>query len=137
MNSILLDTHVWVWYTSGNENLPKSTRKTIDLAAQNRSLWIAAISLWELSMLDARKRIILDMPCLEWINKSIELIPLQIAALTPSISTESCRLPGEFHGDPADRLIIATARVEGLSLITRDTKILNYGRTKYVSTIKA
>jgi PIN domain nuclease of toxin-antitoxin system len=137
MSSILLDTHIWVWYASGNNTLSKTVRKTIEIAAQNRALWIAAISLWELAMLDLKKRIVLDMPCLEWINKSLDLIPLQIIPLTPAISVESCHLPAEFHGDPADRLIMATARVEGLSLVTRDVKMLNYGRTKYASTIKA
>jgi PIN domain nuclease of toxin-antitoxin system len=135
--NVLLDTHAWIWYTLGSAELTKSARKTIELSAQNRTLWLAAISLWELAMLETRKRIILGMPILEWINESIAQIPLQIAQLTPIIATESCHLPGKFHDDPADRLIVATARTGNLTLLTRDTRILSYSREKYVSTIKA
>ncbi len=136
MSLILLDTHVFIWYTNGDKELSKSACKIIDVAYQNNSLYLAAISLWEISMLDVRKRIILEMPCLEWINKALELTHTQVIALTPSIATDSCFLPGKFHEDPADRLIVASARVEGLTLLTRDTKILAYGHSKYVSTMK-
>lgn len=135
--NILLDTHAWIWYAMGSTELTKSARKSIELSAQDRTLWLAAISLWELSMLETRKRIILGMPILEWINESITQIPLQIAQLSPVIATESCNLPGKFHDDPADRLIVATARTGNLTLLTRDTRILSYSREKYVSTIKA
>lgn len=137
MSSILLDTHVWIWYANGSDELSKSIRKTITTALYNNEANLAAVSLWEISMLDKKKRIILEMPCLEWINKFIELTHIRVVPVTPAIATESCYLAGEFHDDPADRMITATARVEGLSLVTRDTRILAYGRNKYVSTIKA
>jgi len=98
---------------------------------------ISAISLWEISMLEAKTRILLDIPCLEWMNKAIKLTHCQIFPLTPSIAVESCSLPGNFHEDPADRIITATARVEGLTLFTRDERILEYSSKKYVSTVKA
>lgn len=136
MRALLLDTHVFIWHIEGNANISKTIRKMIDVSAQEHSIYLAAISLWEISMLAAKKCIILGMPCLEWINKAIELSRIQIAPLTASISVESCHLPGIFHEDPADRLIVATARVEGLAILTRDQRILEYSKNKQVTTVK-
>lgn len=137
MSGFLLDTHVWIWYITGNEELNKKVRKIITDAIYSHTLHIAAISLWEITMLEKKQRIILEMPCLEWINQSIELTRIRVAPVTPAIAVESCHLPGKFHGDPADRMITATARVEGMTLITRDKNILEYSQSKYVSAIKA
>jgi len=137
MDAILLDTHIFIWYVNGDETLTKASRKIIDQAIQNNALYLSAISLWEISMLDRKGRIVLEAPCLEWINKSLALTHAQIAPLTPSITVESCYLPGAFHEDPADRLIVSTARVEGLTLLTRDERILAYGQEKHVGTLKA
>lgn len=137
MTSILLDTHVWIWYVNGSKDLSKIARKTITGAMYHNEAHLAAISLWEICMLDKKKRIILEMPCLEWINQSIQLTRLRILAMTPNIAIESCHLPGDFHDDPADRMIVATARVENLTLITRDKNILAYSKSKYISSIKA
>lgn len=87
-------------------------------------------------MLEIKKRIILEMPCLEWINRAIKETRIQVVSLTPAIAVESCNLPNDFHGDPADRIIVATARIEGLTVATRDTHILNYGKDKLLSVIK-
>lgn len=136
MSVILLDTHVWIWFVNGNKELGKAIREKINTAIQNNAMGISAISLWEISMLEIKNRIVLDMPCLEWINKSLKLTRCQVFPITPSIAVESCSLPGNFHEDPADRIITATARVEGLALLTRDARILAYSRKKYVSAIK-
>src|SRR3989337_49930 len=101
MSSIILDTHVWIWYVNGSEELSKSVHKTITTALYNNSAHLAAISLWEICMLEKRRRIILEMPCLEWINKSVDLTHIQILPITPAIAAESCNLPGKFHDDPA------------------------------------
>lgn len=137
MNRVLLDTHVWIWYLNGDQQLKKPVQKKIDQALYDREAFLAAISLWEICMLDKKQRIILGMPCLEWINQFLKLTPMQIFPLTPQIATESCFLPGTFHDDPADRMITATARVERLTLITRDDRILSYSREKHVNAIKA
>lgn len=136
MSGFLLDTHVWLWYASGIE-LTKSIQKTITDALQNRNAYLAAISLWEVCMLDKKQRITLDMPVLEWINKFIDVSFIQIIPLTSAIARESCFLPGEFHEDPADRMIVATARIEQLTLITRDARILTYNKHHLVSTLSA
>lgn len=137
MKAVLLDTHVWMWYMNGNEELNKNVRKIITNAFDNNQAHIAAISLWEVGMLEKKKRIILNMPGLEWINSSIELTHLRVLPITPEIANESCFLPGVFHDDPADRMIVATSRVEQLTLVTRDAKILEYGKNKYISTLQA
>ena len=137
MSAFLLDTHVWIWYANGNAELHSSIRKKITTALYENKAHLAAISLWEISMLDKKKRIILEMPCLEWINQFLELTRIRVLPITPAIATESCHLPGELQDDPADRLIIATARVERLTLMTRDSRILAYGRHKYITAIKA
>lgn len=137
MNVIfLLDTHVWIWFINGSKELKKSVQEKINAKIQTNSIGISAISLWEISMLETKNRILLDMPCLEWINKSLKLTHCQVFPLTPSIAVESCSLPGSFHEDPADRIITATARVEGFTVLTRDTKIIKYSQKKYVSAIK-
>lgn len=137
MTAFLLDTHIWIAFANGDPTLSKSIRNTINSAAQQGDLYIAAISLWEIAMLVNRKRIILEMPCLEWINRSIDLIKINISPLTPSVAVESCQLPNGFHQDPADRLIVATARTENMTIITRDRQILKYSQRKYVSCLKA
>ena len=137
MKGLLLDTHVWIWYVIGSNEISKPLRKEIGNAIKNNKIHIAAISLWEISMLESKRRIILEMPCLEWIKSAIDYTHAQILHVIPEIAVESCYLPGDFHEDPADRLIVATARVEALPIVTRDARILQYSRKKYISTIKA
>ncbi|MGV3739875.1 MAG: type II toxin-antitoxin system VapC family toxin [Gammaproteobacteria bacterium] len=134
---ILIDTHIWIWYLMGSVELSKNIQQLITSSLQNQQAHLAAISLWEISMLDKKRRIILDMPCLSWIHKFIELTHIKILPLTVEIAVESCNLPDQFHPDPADRMITATARIENLTLITRDERILDYGNQSYVLTLSA
>ncbi len=135
-HSILLDTHVWIWLVNGDKTLLPKTRKLINETAKKGKIFISAISVWELSMLDVKGRITLGTPCLEWVHRSLALPGMHYAALSPEIAVESSHLPGTFHGDPADRMIVATARVEGYTLLTRDTQILSYSKKKYISAMK-
>ena len=136
MSGILLDTHVLIWYANGSEDLSKSARKMITSALYHGEATLAAISLWEICMLNKKQRIILEMPTLEWIRQFVELTRIRILPITAQIAAESCDLPGDFHEDPSDRMITATARVHGLTLMTRDKRILSYGKHKYISVIK-
>ncbi len=132
--SILLDTHAWIWLVNGDANLSKKAINYIQSFVAENNIFLSTISTWELAMLEAKKKIILTSPCLEWINKSLQLTGIQLLPLSPNIAVESSRLPGDFHGDPADRIIVATARIENLTLVTKDSKIIEYSKQKYLVT---
>jgi len=132
---LLLDTHVWIWLLAGDERLsPKSTTR-IEEAQQNQGLYLSDISLWEISMLASKGRITLDQPTLQWLKYAIKISDIQLIRLLPEIVVESTELPGNFHGDPADRLLIATARILEFTLATHDEKMLAYGKTNRVHTM--
>jgi PIN domain nuclease of toxin-antitoxin system len=133
---ILLDTHVWIWFIQGNESLKRSARDRINQAIEEKELYISAISIWEISMLVKKGRLSLEMPCLEWIHQSLNFIDAEIIPLTPAITVDSCNLPGKFHQDPADQIIVASTRILNLALMTRDERILDYARKKHVKVIK-
>ena len=134
---LILDTHVFLWLMNGENELSSEAREIIEASIIDGSIAISAISLWEISMLHTRERIFLNQPCLAWIKRSLEAPGITLYPLTPEITVESTSLPGGFHGDPADRIIVATARVLGLPLLTRDQKILDYGKDDYLHCIKA
>lgn len=101
--------------------------KIINKASLNNSIYISAVSVWEIGMLEAKKRIILNCPILDWITNAINAPGVNLLELEPHIAIESCNLHN-FRGDPADRIIISTARNHGLTLITKDKQILQYGK---------
>lgn len=122
---LLLDTHVWWWSVSEPERLSHSAIQKIRLTRPSQRA-IASISLWELAMLEAKQRIELDIPVATWLSRAVKNTGIRVIDLSPDIAAESCSLPGNFHKDPADRIIVATARVHGLILMTKDGKILEY-----------
>ena len=129
---IVLDTHVWVWWVHGGEQLTQAQREIIT-ANETDLIGVSAISCWEITKLVEYGR--LELPCSleEWFEQALSYPGTQVLALTPEIAIESTRLPGEFHRDPADQIIAATARVYGCPLVTSDEKILNY---PHVTTIR-
>lgn len=129
---LLLDTHVWVWLVRGEGRLPKDVLKLIYVAAGTRSMFLSVISIWELSLLDAKRRISLNAPCLVWVRTALERSGALAFPLTPEIAVESNQLSGGFHNDPVDRILVATARIEGLTLLTRDRAILDYAAQGHV-----
>jgi PIN domain nuclease of toxin-antitoxin system len=132
VKGLLLDTHTWIWLMEGKE-LNLSVQKIINDAAKEKSINIAAISTWEIAMLVSKGKVKLEKPLLAWIQDSLALPGLALKPLTPEVSVESTALPEGFHGDPADRLIVATARIYQLTLLTRDQKILDYAKKHFVS----
>ncbi len=135
-NKVVLDTHVFIWLIQGSKELSLDSRKLIDSFANDHSIYVSAISLWEISMLEKAGRIVLHEPCLQWLKQAIEASGVNIANLTPDIAVESSNLPGDFHSDPADKIIVATARILQAKLITRDAKILKYSQTSHIECIK-
>ncbi|MBV8776864.1 MAG: type II toxin-antitoxin system VapC family toxin [Alphaproteobacteria bacterium] len=130
---LLLDTHVWVWMMGGERILKAPVRELIDEAVVSSRLRLSAISLWEIALLTARGRLDLGKPTDTWMAESLADPGPIVEPLSPTIAVESCYLPGRFHSDPADRIIVATARVVGATLLTRDRDILDYAAAGYVT----
>ncbi len=122
---IVLDTHIWVWWVHGDERLAATQGEAI-AAHENDVIGVSAISCWEIAKLVEYGR--LELPCSleEWFGQALSYPGIQLLELSPAIAIESTRLPGEFHRDPADQIIVATARVYGCRLVTSDDKILGY-----------
>lgn len=133
---LLLDTHAWIWLISGSKQISPSSIKFIERANKTQNIFISSISCWEIAMLENKKRIVLEKPCLLWIKDSLKLTGIELINIFPEIAVESCNLPDDFHGDPADRIIVATSRVKSLMLVTRDKNILSYGKNKHLTTYK-
>lgn len=109
----------------------------IESAASRGAVLIPAISIWEVAMLVGKGRLALSMPIGEWCRQALALPGFSLAHLTPDVAIESCQLPGGLHHDPADRMIAATARVLGATVVTRDEKLLAYGTAGHIVTVAA
>ena len=121
---LLLDTHIWVWSLGERDRIRGRARDALESAENER--WLSPISVWEAIHLLEKGRISFVRDASSMIREAIRLSRVQEAALTHEIAMESRRLP-RFHGDPADRFLVATARVMKLTLITADRKILESG----------
>lgn len=119
---IVLDTHVLIWLNDSPEKIPVKARKAIGASTE---LGIAAISLWEVAMLTHRGKIELTLPVQDWLEVALSPPKLYLLPLTPKIAQQSVEM--ELHGDPADRLIVATAIVHHAKLITADKQIASSG----------
>jgi PIN domain nuclease of toxin-antitoxin system len=134
---VLLDTHIWLWAVAGGPQLSIETRGKISSALGRGVLRISAISLWEIALLAARGRIVLGKPAGLWLDEALANPGPAIEPLSPRIAVESCELPDPFHADPADRMIVATARVTNAALMTRDRRILDYAARGHLTAIAA
>jgi PIN domain nuclease of toxin-antitoxin system len=134
---LLLDTHVWIWFMLANPELAESGRQVINHAAASGQLRIAAISVWETALLASRGYIVVNRPLAQWIMEAVSAAGLFIEPLLPQIAVEAASLPETFHRDPADRLIVATARVANATLMTRDRRILDYAARGHLAAVAA
>lgn len=120
---VLLDTHVWLWWLLGSGRLQQRERTALDRLALGADLRLAEVSLWEAQMLHAKRRLVLDRPFYVWIREAASVDVIEIVPLDVEVVVALDSLPASFHGDPADRLIVATARAHGLPLATYDRGI--------------
>ena len=120
---MLLDTHVWVWWLTSAPRMPPAERSALDDLASTGDLRLSAISLWEAQMLRARGRLELPLPFPEWLRRATDHRMLSVMPLDVGVVLALNDLPAGFHGDPADRLIVATARAHKLTLATHDAVI--------------
>lgn len=126
---IILDTHAWIWYVTGSEKLSDTASGKL---ANTERIGVCAISCWEVAMLVSKKRLGIAMDVQPWITKALERPKINLVPLSPDIAVLSSRLPGEFHGDPADRMIVASCLDRQSSLVTRDKMITRY---EFIETI--
>jgi PIN domain nuclease of toxin-antitoxin system len=127
---ILLDTHVWVWWLAQPERLTKSARQAVQRELATGSVGISSFSVWELALLVQRKRLDLSVDLAEWVAESERIKGVTFHTVSNSIALQSVNLPGAFHADPADRILVATARQLGAALVTGDAKIHRYPHVK-------
>lgn len=129
---VLLDTHAWIWWVHRDPRLTAGDTERLEGLAESDLFFVSAISLWEVAKLVEKRRLQLYMELDAWLEAATSGSAVGIIDLTPDIAVESTRLPGDFHSDPADQIIVATARVHACPLVTADGKIRAY---PHVSTI--
>ena len=130
----VLDTHILVWWVNGDNALSTKAKKTItDTLDHGGEIVISSISAWEISMLIQKGRLLLTVDVESWLDQVAQIDGVTFYPVDNEIALKSVSLPGNFHRDPADRMIVATARKLALPLITTDEKILRYRHVKTIA----
>jgi PIN domain nuclease of toxin-antitoxin system len=134
---LILDTHIWIWAINGStERLSPEGIDAIQQAGENGQLGVCAISVWEVGMLESKGRLNFQKVCIDWVRDALSAPGLRLIPLSPEIAIESSRLPGNLHGDPADRILAASSRILGATLVTQDKLLLDYGDRSFISVLK-
>jgi PIN domain nuclease of toxin-antitoxin system len=123
---IVLDTHAWVWWVTGSKSLSGRARRAIDRAMAAGRIHVSSISAWEVAMLVKCGRLELTMDVVDWVGRSEALPFLHFVPVSNGIAIHATLLPDFPHGDPADRIIVATAQSLGAPLVTRDRRLQEY-----------
>ena len=126
---IVLDTHIWVWWVHADARLTAVQRQRLT-ENEAHGLGVSIISCWEVAKLVEYKRLVLPCPVADWFDQALTYPGVLLLNLTPRIALESTQLPGNFHRDPADQMLVATARIHDCPLLTADAKLLNYSHVK-------
>ncbi len=129
---VVLDTHALIWWVSQDSRLSKTARKTIEEQMADGKIIISSISTWEIALLVEREKLVLSMDVASWISTIAMIKNVHFYPVDNDIAIKSVHLPGDFHKDPADRMIVATARKLAAPLITKDEKILGYSHVKTI-----
>jgi PIN domain nuclease of toxin-antitoxin system len=137
MSSLVIDTHVLVWLLDKNKRLGPHAREALKQAASVNALYVPAITPWEIAMLVSKGKLTLKRDVGEWLESAFALPGLRLEPLSPAVAVASTRLPGTLNNDPADRIIVATARHLGVPLVTADEDLLSYGLQGHLKTVKA
>jgi PIN domain nuclease of toxin-antitoxin system len=133
---LLLDTHIWLWWLLGDSRLANAPcRGVVEEAEKLHRLGLSAISLWECLLLHGAGRIDLGTDPRGWLEEARRSLVLTVHPVDDRVAIESRCLPGELHRDPADRFIVATARVRGVTLLTRDDRLLTYAAQGHVQAV--
>jgi PIN domain nuclease of toxin-antitoxin system len=134
---ILLDTQVLVWFAQEDSRLQDGAKLLIEQETAADEAMISPISFWEVAMLVDKGKLPLGHRPLDWMMAILDGIGFRIEPVAPIIAIDAGSLPGDIHGDPADRIIVATARHLGCPLLTTDRKILDYAAAGHLRAIDA
>lgn len=129
---IVLDTHALIWWVNGDPLLSQPAADAIATELNGGDILVSSITAWEIAMLVARDRIALSMDVAEWLNVVNQIDAVRFVHVDNEIAVKSVELPGEFHKDPADRLIVTTARKFSAPVVTADEKIREYPHVKTI-----
>lgn len=129
---IVLDTHTLVWWVTGDAALSKKAKSVIERELDGGEIIVSAISAWEITMLVEKDRLVLSMDVSSWLATVAEIEGVKFLPVDVEIANKSVVLPGEFHKDPADRMIVATARKLAVPVVTKDEKIQSYPHVKTI-----
>ncbi len=134
-NDILIDTHILHWFVSRSSALNIRLQKKIEEISERGLIFISAMSIWEIALLVRKRRMTLSTPIEKWVDIAMSFQNFKLVDLDSQIGIEANNLPGFFHEDPADRIIVATSRILDIPLITCDQKILDYARQGFVRVV--
>lgn len=123
----LLDTHILLWWFNATSRLSERQKSVLGSVVEEEPLWVSDITLWEIATLSSLGRIKLHLPLREWLEQASAPPLVQRMSITPAVAAEVAALPDSFHRDPADRIIVASARVLGATLLTQDDRIIQSG----------
>ena len=134
---LLLDTHVWLWSQLEPDRLRPATIAIISEAAKRNAIFIAVISIWETALLERAKEIQLQGGVSRWCQNALQRPGIHLIGLSPEIALESVNLPAPMHKDPSDRILVATARVESMTLVTADKLIRSFAKETGLAHLRA
>ena len=126
----LLDTHTWIWWNMRPQNLSQRVKTLISDSSKYDELLLSAISPWEFSKLLEKGRLGISCHPEEWINLALDMPKIRLVHLSPILAYRSTVLPKPFHSDPADQIIVATARKENATVLTKDKNIRTYDHVR-------
>jgi len=126
----LLDTHTWIWWNMRPQNLSQRVKALISDSSEYDELLLSAISPWEFSKLLEKGRLGISCHPEEWINLALDMPKIRLVHLSPILAYRSTVLPKPFHSDPADQIIVATAREENATVLTKDKNIRTYDHVR-------
>jgi len=136
MNDLLLDTCAVIWTGNGDPMDADAIAQLDASHREGRRIWVSPFSAWELGLLVSRARLRLERPVAAWFEDYVSKGQISLAGISPRILVDSSFLPGVSPADPADRIIIATARAMNLCIVTRDSRILAYACEGHVRALR-
>lgn len=123
----LLDTHILIWWLDQSARLSLAQQEVLSAAGPDSPLLVSDITLWEIATLHSLGRIRLSLPLRDWLDRAVAPPLVRRHGISPAVAADVAALPESFHRDPVDRIIVATARVLGATLLTQDRRIVDAG----------